>query len=158
MNFEKSSDTKTLESVLVEAQIGDMITYDMLSKAIGRDVRDFALASLTSARRSLQQSKGFVFGVEHNVGLKRLNDSEIVKSTEYDRNKMRRAAKRSLKKLSVVDFDKLAPEEKRQHVVASAQMGAIEMFAGKKAMAKIESKVDDTKRTLPIGETLRLFG
>lgn len=158
MIHEKSADTQLIESVLAEAKVGDVITYEQLSKVIGRDVRQFALSSLSSARRGIFNSKRYVFGVEKNVGLKRLNDNEIVDSTEYDRKKLRRAAKRTLNKLGVVDFDNLTPDKKRQHIVASAQMGAVEMFAGKNATKKIEAKVNETSRVLPIGETLRMFG
>lgn len=157
MNFEKSADTKILESVLSEAKVGDMVTYDVLSKAIGRDVRQFALPSLRSARQGLLNSKGMVFGVETNVGYKRLDDSEIVDSTESDRRRLKRAANRSIKKLSVVAFDNLTLEQKKKHTVASAQMGAIAMFSGKTAAKKIEAKVNDGKTTLAIGETLSMF-
>lgn len=157
MNFEKSSDTKIIESILSESKVGDLVTYEQLSKAIGRDVRQFAQPSLRSARQGLLNSKGFVFGTETNVGLRRLNDEEIVDSTEADRARMRRSARRSIKKLTVVDFEKLPDDKKKQHVVASAQMGAIEMFATKNATKKISSKVDEGKKTIAIGETLKMF-
>lgn len=158
MNFEKSSDTKILESVLVEAKVGDLITYDELSKAIGRNVRVFAMPSLRSARRGVFSSKQFVFGVETGVGLRRLNDSQIVDTTESDRARMRRAANRSIKKLGVVNFAELDEQHKRKHIVSSAQMGAISMFASKSATKKIDAKVDAKKDVLAIGDTLKLFG
>jgi len=157
MLYEKSVDTKVLEQVLAEANVGQMVTYEELSKAIGRDVRQFALPSLRSARHGLLKSKNMVFGVEAGVGYRRLDDSQIVDSTVSDRAKMKRAANRSIKKLSVVNFDALPPEKKRQHTVASAQMGAIAMFSGKSATKKIETAVNETKTTLAIGETLKMF-
>jgi hypothetical protein len=156
MIHEKSADTKILESVLAEATVGDLVTYETLSKAIGRDVRVFALPSLRSARHGLLKAKNMVFGCEANVGYRRLNDSQIVDSAESDRMKMKRAANRSIKKLGVVDFDKLPPEKKKQHTVASAQMGAIALFSGKNATKKIAESVND-KTTLAIGETLKMF-
>jgi hypothetical protein len=157
MNFEKSADTKILESALSEAVVGQLITYDELSKAIGRDVREFALPSLRSARQGLLKSKGMVFGVETNVGYRRLDDSQIVDSAESDRIKMKRAANRSIKKLGVVNFNALPEEKKKQHTVAAAQMGAIAMFSGKNATKKIAEKVNEGKTTLAIGETLSMF-
>lgn len=157
MHFEKSADTKVIQSVLAEANVGDTVTYETLSKAIGRDVRVHAINAMRSARLALLNEKKYVFGVEHNVGLVRLDDSQIVDSAESDRRKMKRAANRSMRKLEVVDFEKLPDEKKKQHTVAAAQMGAIAMFAAKSATKKIESKVDSTKQVLPIGETLRLF-
>ena len=157
MKFEKSNDTKIIESVLVEAEVGDLITYEDLTRAIGRDVRQFAQPSLRSARRGLLNTQGIVFGVETNVGLRRLNDDQIVDSTLYDRIRMKRAATRSIRKLSVVKFDELSDEKKRQHIVASAQIGAIEMFATRNATKKIEKKVDGSKERIAIGETLKMF-
>ena len=156
MIHEKSADTKILESVLAEATVGDLVTYETLSKAIGRDVRVFALPSLRSARHGLLKSKNMVFGCEANLGYRRLNDSQIVDSAELDRMKMKRAANRSINKLGVVDFDKLPPEKKKQHTVASAQMGAIALFSGKNATKKIAESVND-KTTIAIGETLKMF-
>ena len=157
MNFEKSADTKILESVLAEAKVGDLITYETMSKAIGRDVREHALPSLRSARQGILRTKNMVFGVETGVGYLRLDDSQIVDSLESDRRRIKRAANRSLKKLSVVEFSKLPEDKKKQHVVASAQVGAIAMFSGTTATKKIASKVNEGKTTLAIGETLSMF-
>jgi hypothetical protein len=157
MRFQKSSDTKIIEQVLSEIAVGQLVTYDQLSKAIGRDVRNHALTSLGSARRGLLSSKKMVFGVEHNVGLRRLDDCQIVDASESDRAKMKRAANRAISKLGVVDFNSLPPEKKKQHTVASAQMGVIAMFSGKSATKKIESRVNESNATLPIGETLKMF-
>jgi hypothetical protein len=158
MIHEKSNDTKIIESVLAEAEVGQTITYQELSAAIGRDVRQFAYPSLISARRCLQNTKRMVFGVEANVGLIRLNDSGIVESTEHDRKIIQRRAKRTIDKLRCAEFDKLTGEEKRRHVTASAQMGAVAMFASKNATKKIAGKVNGSSDALPIGETLKLFG
>ena len=157
MIHQKSADTKVLESVLAEAKVGDLITYETLSKAIGRDVRLFALPSLRSARHGLLKSKNMVFGVENGIGYKRLDDVQIVESTEADRMKLKRAANRSIKKLGVVNFDNLPPDKKKQHTVAAAQMGAIALFSGKTATKRIESQVNEGKTTLAIGETLKMF-
>jgi hypothetical protein len=157
MNFEKANDTIVLENVLTDAAVGDLITYDQMSSAIGRDVREHALPSLRSARRALIKSKGVVFGVEHGVGYRRLNDVEIVESSVSDRNRIRRAANRSLNKLKVVKFDGLDETGKRNHIAASAQLGAVAMFASNAACKKIESKVETSKSVIAIGETLKMF-
>jgi DNA-binding transcriptional ArsR family regulator len=158
LQFEKSADTKVLINVLSEAKVGDEISYAKLSQAIGRDVRVHAYPSLRSARDSLLREKGFVFGVVTNEGLKRLNDAEIVEASEDDRKRMLRVSKKAIRKLSVVDFQGLSEEKKREHIVASAQFGALAMFSGKNATKKIASHVNGSKETLAIGETLKFFG
>jgi hypothetical protein len=157
LRFQKSSDTKILESVLGECEVGGIITYESLSKAIGRDVRAHALGALNSARKALLNDKGFVFSVEPNIGCVRLNDAAIVQSTESDRRRMQRTSTRALKKLSVVDFKNLDEPTKRMHTTASAQIGAIAMFSQKSTTKKIEAKLTGNAATLPIGETLKLF-
>ena len=158
MNFEKSADTKILISVLGEAAVGQIITYEQMSKAIGRDVRQFAFNAMRSARLALLRDKQYVFGVETRVGLKRLDDSQIVDASESDRRRLKRTANRAISKLAVVKYEALSDEKKKQHTVASAQMGAIAMFSGKSASNKIASNVNASKEQLAIGETLKLFG
>jgi hypothetical protein len=157
LRFQKSSDTKIIESVLAECEVGNTITYESLSRAIGRDVRTHALGALNSARKALLNDKGLVFSVEPNVGCVRLDDSAIVQSTESDRRRMQRTSTRALKKLSVVDFKSLDEATKKLHTTASAQIGAIAMFSQKSTSKKIESKLSGNAATLPIGETLKLF-
>ncbi|MAT51520.1 MAG: hypothetical protein CMK32_10095 [Porticoccaceae bacterium] len=157
MIHEKSSDTRIIESMLKAASVGQLITYDEISTAIGRDVRKHASSSLVTARRSLLLECGIVFGVERGVGLKRLDDEEIVDTTESDRVRILRASKRTLDKLSVVKFDSLPEDYKRQHVVASAQMGAISLFSKKTSAKKIATKVQKSTSEISIGETLSLF-
>ncbi len=157
MQFEKSADTKALEEVLNKAQVGETISYEKLSKAIGRDVRTHAFAALRTARHGLIKS-GFVFDVEKNVGLTRLDSKGIVQSTEADRKSIHKKTKRTLTKLSVAKYEELDDESKKKHIAMSAQMGALAMFSGKSASKKIESKVNGDSKVLPIGETLKLFG
>jgi len=155
MKFEKSADTKVIESVLAEAKIGDTITYETLSKAIGRDVRQFASGALNSARRTMLNEKGMVFGTENNVGLKRLDDSQIVNASEDDRRKMHRMSNRAIRKLGCVNFDGLSKENKQKHLTASAQFGALQMFSTASTNKKIEQKVEE--KTMPVGDVLKLF-
>lgn len=157
MEFQKSADAKVIESVLSEAVVGKPITYEEISKAIGRDVRKHSMSALNTAKRSLFKEKQMVFATERNVGLVLIDDSTIIKSIEKDRLHLHRTASKSLKKLAAVKFDNLDESSKKEHVVASAQMGAVAMFAHKSSAKKIESKVTAKAETLPIGETLKLF-
>lgn len=155
MKFEKSADTKVLEHVLAEMKVGDLMTYESLSKSIGRNVREFALAALYSARRSLQRNKRMVFACEDGVGIKRLDDSGIVDSVEFDRKSLLKRANRTMDKLGCVNFEGLTEDQKRKHTAAAAQMGVVAMFSSKASTKKIESKI--TGKPLAIGETLNLF-
>jgi hypothetical protein len=154
--FEKSADTKVIEDLLRQVEVGESITYETISKAIGRDVRVYARPALQSARDSLIK-EDFVFDTEIGTGLVRLDSAGIVDSIELDRKKLHRRAKKTLLKLSIAKYDELDDETKRRHVAMSAQMGALAMFSNKSASKKIESRVNAETKVLPIGETLKLF-
>jgi len=156
MRFQQSSDTKIIESVLAEASVGDVVTYEQLSKAIGRDVREFAVGSINSARKTLQAEKQIVFECETKVGYRRLSGGEIIQASERDRKKVQRAANKAVNKLTCVDYDKLTPEQQRSHNVASAQLGAIAMLSTKASTHRIEKQISNGK-PLAIGETLKMF-
>lgn len=156
MRFEKSSDTKIIEKILESAEVGQLITYQQISNAIGRDVRKHSVNSLNTARRGLLKSKGILFGVKQNSGLIRLDDKQIVQTTEGDRARVNRVAKRSLEKLSVVNFDNLDDKSKKEHIAASTQFGVLAMFSQSSSTKRIESNVEN--KELSIGETLKLFG
>ncbi len=155
MKFEKSADTKVIENVLSEMQVGDLLTYEQISAAIGRNVREFAIAALYSARRGLQKTKRMVFACEEGVGIRRLDDSGIVGSVEFDRKAVLRRANRTMDKLACVNFEGLTESEKRKHTTAAAQMGVVAMFSSKASTRKIEGKING--KPMAIGETLNLF-
>ena len=158
MKFELSADTKVLRSVLEESKVGDVVTYAEMSKAIGRDVRAFAMGAINSARRILLNEQQYVFECIPKVGYKRLDDRSIVKSMERDRRHISKYSGRSLKKLECVAFDGLTKDEQKSHTVAAAQFGVLRMMSNATATKRIEDRAGkaDTA-TLAIGETLGLF-
>lgn len=155
--FQLSSDAMVLRSLLQEAKIGDTVTYEAMSKAIGRDVRVHAAGAMRTAMKQLLSESRYVFACVTNEGYIRMDDSQIVDSMESDRKKIARAAGRSIKKLECVDYKNLDDAKKREHVAASAQIGAIQMFSKASATKRIASAVKTDTTVLPIGETLRLF-
>lgn len=154
--FEKSSDTHILEGLFTKAEIGDIVTYEEMTKSIGRDVREFAHASIRSALRAAER-QGIIFEARPNVGYVRLNDAEIVKKSDADKTSIRKKTERAMDRLGVVKFDELSDADKKKHTVTSAQLGAIRMFSTSSATKKIESKVKGSSSVIPIGETLKMF-
>lgn len=156
--FEKSADTLIIENRLRNAVVGEMVSYDELTKLLGRDVRQFCRSSITSARHTLEGESIF-FDTVANEGLKRLTESEAVTKTAPSYvSRAKSAASRGMRVLQNVQYDNLDDNTKRKHLSTSAQLGAIKLFTSSKATKAIEGKVEQTKTTLPIGETLKLFG
>lgn len=159
MAFVKHQDTIALEALLRKLEVGQSLTWEELSASIGADCSPGGVAyvRLQSARNALLNDR-IVIGTVARVGVKRMSDTDIAEHAQSDVATVRRAARKSLKRLaSVREFDKLTDEHKRQHLVASAQLGAIHEFSKPSATKRIASAVK-TSEPLALGKTLELFG
>jgi hypothetical protein len=157
-SFVKSHDASVIESLLSETKVGDTVTFQKMSEAIGRDVRKFAHGAMNTARKCLLRDKRIVFDSVRDVGLVRLGDAEIVKSSTSDVQSIKRKSMKRIQKLSCVVFENLTDDAKRQHLALSSQLGVIAMFSANGSTKKIESHVKPNSSQLAIGETLKLFG
>jgi hypothetical protein len=153
----KSADTSIIENRFRNTQPGDVVTYDELSKLLGRSVIEFGRGNVAAARRTLIKESIF-FDCVAKEGYRRLNNEEAVSASEHYRSRSRKAARRGMVHLQHVPFEGLTEEAKRKHLLVSAQLGAIDLFSSSSAAKKLESAVKDTSHKLAIGETLKLFG
>lgn len=152
----KSNDTLIVERRLRETKPGDLVTYEELSTLLGRDVREFCLGCVSTARNSLQAESIF-FDTVANEGYMRLDNEQACKVAVHYVAGIKRKARRGMRHLSHVKYDQLSPEAQREHLTMSTQLGAVELFASGKAAKKIEGAVSGST-PLAIGETLKLFG
>lgn len=152
----KSADTSIIENRLRNTEPGDVVTYDELSKLLGRNVRTFCLGYVATARKSLVAESIF-FDTLSNEGYKRLDSEEACHASKHYVRRVKSAARRGMVHLQHVPFDGLSDDGKRTHLTASAQLGAVALFAGASAEKKIGSNVEPGK-PLAIGATLKLFG
>lgn len=155
--FEKSADTSIIENRLRNTNVGDVVTYDELSKLLGRDVRAYCTSNLQTARRTMVNESIF-FDVLTGEGLRRLNADEAVTTSQAYVTRAKSAANRGMNHLANVPFDGLTEESKKKHLSVSAQLGAVALFSSSKANKRIEQKINGSATQLPIGETLKLFG
>jgi len=155
--FAKSADTAIIENRLRNTQVGELVTYDELSKLLGRNVIEFCRSNVNSARHTLVRESIF-FDCVANQGYQRLNSEQAVNASEHYRTRAKKAARRGLVHLQHVPFDGLTDEGKKKHLTMSAQLGAVELFSTTKATKRIETAVKDVSHKMAIGETLKLFG
>jgi hypothetical protein len=153
----KSADTSIIENRFRNTQPGDVVTYAELSTLLGRDVREFSMSNIATARRTLV-SESIFFDCVTNEGYKRLTAEEAVNASDHYRTRAKKAARRGLVHLQNVPFDSLSEESKRKHLTASAQLGAIELFSSSKSSKKIETAIGNNNHKMALGETLKLFG
>lgn len=152
---EVSIDTLALEQLLLTVAISDVIGYDRLSAAIGRDVQADARHLLRTARERVRRSQQMVFEPIVNVGLKRLDDVGIVGLGGVYRGRIRRLARRGTRKLVCVgDFAALPNELKVEHNVSMAQLGAVAHFTGESTTKKIAGGMEASHKSLPLRECL----
>lgn len=155
--FEKSNDTGILEAKLRELDIGQMVTYEELSAAIGRDVREFAVSSLYSARRIIERD-GIHVGTVRGEGVKRLTPGGCVDKAHSYVERSRRSARRSRQTLETTDLEGMSQVEKSRVFALSAQAAAVEMLGSRKSTKKLTAAAEESRSAIPFGETLRLFG
>ena len=143
--FVTSADSKTLASVLNECEVGDVITYDVLNKSIGRDVRSDAKSAMICARKLVQRESQMVFDAVASIGFKRLSDDEIVDLSDKTRDQLRRATRRTVVKLHCVSYEEMSKEKQTKHNTALSMFGVIGELATEKSIARLQRAVESTQ-------------
>jgi hypothetical protein len=153
MIFEKSDDSKILTEHLSGAQVGEVVTYAELSRVVGKSLSEFRSA-LASARRQVLREKGFVFGTEKGVGIRRLSSEEIIAASTSDRHAIRRKARRSLQKLGAVNYAAL---DATKQIAATAVAAVFHATAeiNRDSSVKLIQAAAGSSQQLPIRETLQ---
>lgn len=155
--FQRSIDTQMLMDKLSACAVGETISYDTLSEVIGRNVRNGAVSSLTSARRALENEKGMAFEAIHNVGLIRLDDKKKVDSAGAMVKGIHRRARRVKKRLGTVDLAKLDEHGRRAFDATATLAGVIDVMSSSSGQKRIEQRVSASKASLPLAATLQAF-
>lgn len=155
---EMAPETRIVIDRLKRMQIGDVVTYGELSAACGKPVSGQTF-NLATARRFLVKHNHMVFEAIRNVGLKRLDDTELATSaSDKFVEKSRRHAKRSAQKMACIeDYSRLSPAAQLAHTIKISFFGAIAYMARKGQLEKASQAVAGRSGELPISETLKAF-
>lgn len=158
-SFSLSADTRFVYQKLRELAVGSTATRDDLAALIDVPAQSTRLnAAIASARRKLLHEENMVFGTIRGVGLKRLDDTEIVGTAAATTRKIRRAARKGVKTLSSVqDFSALSRAEQMRHSASLSIFGAVAEISRERSVQKIEKAIDPAKRDLPFRQTLAMF-
>jgi len=154
---EMSGDTRLLIACLEEVPAGGFIPYHELSGRIDRDVSREARHNLISARRILQREQRMVFDPVKGEGLKRLDDSGIVKTLDGCIGAIRRKVKRSLSKASCVDYANLDHEGRNHRNMQLAVIGAMAQMTRPESLKLVERAVEKDGSEINYTRTLDLF-
>ena len=157
---EISVDARMLHQHLATIKIGEIVTWEAMSNIIGRPVSpgNSGYSALMTARNRAQNDEGFVFDAVARVGLKRLADVDIVNGGQAAIDKMRRAARRGVKRLlSVNNFADLPNDAKIKHNTYASLLGAVVHMSQDARVKKLEAHVGNTQAALPLAKTLEIF-
>jgi hypothetical protein len=152
---ERSIDTETLVRHLRGLAVGSVASYEELNALIGRDVQVGARHILASAERIMLRDDRRVFAPVRNVGLKRLNDREIVGTGLDTTARLRRLARRGARKVTAVhDYDALPKDDQVQHNTHLSIFGAIGQFTRPMMVLRLSGAVEEAKDRLPLAKML----
>lgn len=149
--FRASSDTQALVRLLSSATVGQLITWKALSEMLGHraDPGGPGYPSTLSARKVLERDYQIAFEAEPTLGLRRLENVEIVQSGDRFISRARRAVKRGILRLTCVDFAKLPRARQVEHNAKVSAMSAIAELGSQKAISRIERSIADSNAALP---------
>jgi hypothetical protein len=155
--FEMSPNTRLIRQRLRAMEIGELITYTDLGAIISKPV-DGATGCLRSAIDSLLRKEQMVFAAVRSVGMKRLNDTDIVSASDADVSSIRRKAKKAVRKLtSVKDYNAMPGPSRLAHTARVSVLAAMVDMSTDRSIEKIEKAAVGQSSALPFGDTLRAF-
>jgi len=154
----RSYETQLLVDVLKELKADEISHYELLTKTCGADVRSgIGYARLKSARRIVEVECGFLLGVVPGVGIKRLPPDEQAAIATKHIVSLKRTTHKRLKRMALVEYDKLNQQQQQQHNTAASVLGVVAMFTTPKSLERLLGAVQQSASKLAIGDTLSLF-
>ena len=153
-----SIDVKTLVDQGKEVAVSGMWLYDEMRQATGRNPQGSLRSALGRARRILERDYNVVFGVVKNVCLMHLTDEETIKSGQPTIDHIRRMSKRAGRRItSLKDPTSVRTDlQLRQYTELSLFLALAHMTTGKQ-VARLEKKIKESKKELPLAKTLEAF-
>jgi len=154
-SFLTSKETEAAQALLSKASIGDVITWEQLSAAMQCNAQDHR-ACVETARKTLITESQMIFGSVRSIGLKRLNDSEVVTQEQATPAKVRRKVKASMRRLATVNPAELPEADRQQYTFTSSALGAIALCVKPSSLAKVQQSTLTNGKLDPV-KTLELF-
>lgn len=147
---ELSIDTQTIERLLAVVAVGEMLSYDVMTEAIGRDVQNGARHILKSACLRLLRDQQMVFAPVWGQGIKRLDDIGIVGTGVSTLKRVHNLARRGARTLAAVqDFNALPNETKVKHNLMAAQLGMLSQITSGRLAKKLEAATSAASTPMP---------
>ena len=153
--FVLSADAQILHSELTTVQHGNTVTYETLSKRIGRDVQKEARGVLTTARRITQREDSIVFEAVRAVGLRRLTGNDFAELGKSTVKRLGKGARRLRTKLKVADISRMDDQGRISMAASAAIANAFEHASKQSTVKRLEAAA--TSEPMSLDTTLKLF-
>lgn len=150
-------DTMAIAKRLQSLKPGETLTYQALNASVpGRILNGKDRHILASARR-IACRHGVVVETISGEGVKRLENAEIAQLHQPALTKISRISRRTARKMSCADYDKLTPDEKRSYNAGIATIGTIQLFTKPQSQRVVEAAVQTAQNRISTEQTLKLF-
>jgi hypothetical protein len=149
--------TDVLVSVLMEAEVGETVTYERLTRAIARNVQEGARSNLTSARRICRNEHGLVFATLRNVGIVRIEGADKLAVADNDLKSARRRAKRAAdvcKTVTSAEYASMTDDEKKNLQTCMVIANLMRATTDPRMRKELKAAADPTQKLLPMEDAL----
>jgi hypothetical protein len=154
--FKPSQETERVINALKAVDIGGLATWSSLKALAGTASDQKFKGCIITARKHLLNEDKAVFAAIRGIGLKRLDNIEVVQQEGTTAIKVRRAVSKSLRRLSTVDPENLDSGSKTQYRATSAALGAIGLCVKPSTLGKVRQLAIDNGK-VEANNVLELF-
>lgn len=137
--FNISHDVRAIVERLKAVPIGEIITKDQISAALGRDINRYYWL-LLSARKVVNDELGLVFETLPRVGFRHLPANETHKVGDTSRGRIRRIAKNANRVITnrMRTANDISNDERLRLIAEQSTLGLLEQASRDKALVKPE--------------------
>jgi len=156
---EVSFETRLLYQRIAEMNTGETLTYEEMEALIDRNPRPGCkgYSNLYAARRMAENNERIVTCAVQNIGIKRLDDSQIANTGKTAISHISRSCYRAAKRLTCANFDALSNDDRITHNASLSMLGAIRQASNAAAVKRVESAAREQNDQLTVGRVLELF-
>lgn len=153
---ERNADARAIKALLETIQVGETVTFDALSDAIGRGIRQ-SMYLFYAAAKDLNGEIGAVFASVRGVGYKRLPGDALASVGETARRRIRRSAKGATRTITNAArrANDLSPEQTRRINAELSVLGLAAHVAGSGFVKQVEETKPDAP--MPTAHVARAF-
>ena len=158
--YSASAEVDSLAERMREIQIGDRITWDEITEAIGEPSRGPRGRNIVGrARERLVRVDRIVFRSISGIGFERVNDAAKVDLAHKGVKSVRRKAIKNLQTLNAVEeIEKLEKLNRDQYFLTKTILGMVKQASGTSFGNTLQKRLSNSSENLESVNLLRLFG